>query len=155
MDGKTGRQGHQPKPTAAAGEQIQMADLQQPLATESRPASTDTPALQLEDLPEAEPPLGPPDDPAGTAAGSPEPGRAEVEQARQQTSCWSRVLACLFFLTALIAILFKMTLGANDIATDLLAGKSYLSGGESFLTYKRAPILTYYIRKSEILLLDV
>ena len=126
MEGKKRRQGHQPKPTAAAGEQIQLADLQQLLST-GTPASTATTPTLIEDLPEAAtvtqpPPLGQPDDPPGTTAGSPaskattptlledlpeaaaaqplplgppddptagspEPRRAEVEQA-QQTSCW-------------------------------------------------------------------
>ena len=124
------RRGHQPQPTAA-GDQIELADLQEPLATGS-PAST--PALP-EDLPEAAAvtqPLGKPDDPT---ASSPEQGRAQVGQARE-TICWTHVLACLLFLLGLIAILFKMTLGANDIATDLLAGMSYLSGGESFCEYR-------------------
>ena len=123
------RRRHQPQPTAA-GDQIELADLQEPLATGSLTATT--PAL-LEDLPEAAAvtqPLGQPDD--GTTAGSPEPGRAEEEQAQQQTSCWTRVLAGHLFLKVLIVPLFKMTLGCYDIATDLLAGISYLSGGESF-----------------------
>ena len=127
------RRRHQPQPTAA-GDQIELADLQEPLATGSPTATT--PAL-LEDLPEAAAvtqslSLRQPDDPT---ADSPEPGRAEeeLEEQAQQTSCWSHVFAGRLFLTALITILFKMTLGANDIATDLLAGMSYLSGGESFV----------------------
>ena len=125
------RRRHQPQPTAA-GDQIELADLQEPLATRSPMATT--PAL-LEDLPEAATvtqPLGQPDDPTGTTAGSPEPGRAEEEQAQQQISCWTRVLAGLLFLKVLIDPLYNMTLESYDIATDLLAGISYLSGGESF-----------------------
>ena len=124
------RRRHQPQPTAA-GDQIELADLQEPLATGSLTATT--PAL-LEDLPEAvavTQPLGQPDDPTGATAGSPEPGRAEVGQA-WETICWTHVLARLLSLKLLLVMLFRMTLGSYDIATDLLAGISYLSGGESF-----------------------
>ena len=134
------RRGHQPQPTAA-GDQIELADLQEPLATGSPTATT--PAL-LEDLPEAAAvtqPLGQPDDPT---AGSPEPGRAEVGQARE-TICWTHVLACLLSLKVLLVMLIKMTLGSYDIATDLLAGISYLSGGESFCELS---ITLFYLLKT-------
>ena len=137
------RRGHQPQPTAA-GDQIELADLQEPLATGS-PSAT-TPAL-LEDLPEAvavTQPLGQPDDPTGATAGSPEPGRAKVGQARE-TICWTHVLACLLILKVLLVMLFKMTLGSYDIATDLLAGISYLSGGESFCELS---ITLFYLLKT-------
>ena len=135
-----GKRRRRQKSQAAGEEQIELADLQQPLATEARPVSTASTPEQPEDLPESEQPLGQLDDPIETTAGSPEPGRADEEaleeQPSQQTSCCSRLLAGLLFLIGLIAILFKMTLGANDIVTDLLAGMSYLSGGESICEYR-------------------
>ena len=48
----------------------------------------------------------------------------------QPTTCLFRFLALVSCLFMWLFILLKITLGANDIVTDLMAGISFLYGGE-------------------------
>ena len=61
-----------------------------------------------------------------THAGHSIPENHELET----TSCWKKFSAGIAFVFGCLGILAKITLGGNDIASDLLAGTSFLNGGK-------------------------
>ena len=49
---------------------------------------------------------------------------------KETTNCWKKFSAGIAFVFGFLGILAKITLGGNDIASDLLAGISFLNGGK-------------------------
>ena len=140
-----GKKRDRPKSDAELGE-MELTQLSSPQSTQ--PPSTQegvATATQLESgEEEATPPPSPqqsinegdclPDNDGESVdshLGSGEEGDSIPENDKKETtSCWKKFSAGIAFVFGCLGILAKITLGGNDIASDLLAGISFLNGGK-------------------------
>ena len=154
-----GKKRDRPKSDAELGGEMQLTELPSPQSAQP-PSTQEgvATATQLESgEEEATPPPSPqqsihqgddlPDNDGESVdshLGSTEEGAAHPSSTRQSThegdsipenelettSCWKKFSAGIAFVFGCLGILAKITLGGNDIASDLLAGTSFLNGGK-------------------------